>query len=149
MECIFCRIVRGEEHSYTLYKGNGVQVILDKYPVSKGHILVLSEEHYESVHDAPPEILSRVWLVASAIAKVYRVHLGAPGVNIVTNSGETAGQVVFHFHVHVIPRWAHMRGFWSGRHELSEEEARDVMEMLKPHMTVVDEYLLALGLAES
>jgi len=145
LECVFCRIIRGEEEGYTVYKGSGVQVILDKYPVSKGHLLVLSEEHYEGVQDTPPEVLVRVWLVASALARIYRVHLGAPGVNIVTNSGHTAGQVIYHFHVHVIPRWAQARGFWSGRHELSPEEAREVVEMLKPHLTVVDEYLISMN----
>lgn len=146
MECVFCRIVRGEEGSYTVYKGGGVQVILDKYPVSKGHLLVLSEDHYEGVQEAPPEVLVRVWLVASALARIYRVNLGAPGVNIVTNSGSTAGQVIFHFHVHVIPRWTQPKGFWSGRHELSDEEAKEVLEMLKPHLTVIDEYLLSMGI---
>ena len=148
LECVFCRIVRGEEESYTVYKGNGVQVILDKYPVSKGHLLVLSEEHYEGVQEAPPEVLARVWVVASALARIYRVHLGAPGVNIVTNSGATAGQVIFHFHVHVIPRWSQVRGFWSGRHELDRKEAEEVVGMLKPHITLVEEYLISLGFVE-
>ncbi len=149
MECVFCRIVRGEEESYTIYKGSGVQVILDKYPVSKGHLLVLSEEHYESVHDTPPEILARVWIVASALARIYRVHLGAPGVNVVTNSGVTAGQVIYHFHVHVIPRWSPVRGFWSGRHELGREEAEEVLSMLKPYLTLIEEYLISLGFSET
>jgi histidine triad (HIT) family protein len=149
LECVFCRIVRGEEESYTLYKGNGVQVILDKYPVSKGHLLVLSEEHYEGVHEAPPEVLARVWVVASALARIYRVNLGAPGVNVVTNSGVTAGQVVFHFHVHVIPRWSQVRGFWSGRRELEKGEAEEVLDMIKPYATLIEEYLITLGFSES
>ena len=148
MECVFCKIVRGDEESYTIYKGNGVQVILDKYPVSRGHLLVLSEDHFEGVHSTPPEVLARVWIVASALARIYRVNLGAPGVNIVTNSGITAGQVIFHFHVHVIPRWSQVRGFWSGRHELRREEAEEVLEMIKPHVALIEEYLIALGLSE-
>jgi Diadenosine tetraphosphate (Ap4A) hydrolase and other HIT family hydrolases len=149
LECVFCRIIRGEEESHTIYKGEGVQVILDKYPVSKGHLLVLSEEHYEGVHEAPPEVLMKVWVVASALARIYRVNLGAPGVNIVTNSGTTAGQIIFHFHVHVIPRWSQVRGFWSGRRELGREEAMEVLDMVKPHITLIEEYLISLGLSVS
>lgn len=122
---------------------------MDKYPVSKGHLLVLSEEHYEGVHEAPPEVLMKVWVVASALARIYRVNLGAPGVNIVTNSGTTAGQIIFHFHVHVIPRWSQVRGFWSGRRELGREEAMEVLDMVKPHITLIEEYLISLGLSVS
>ncbi|MDM7274524.1 MAG: HIT domain-containing protein [Thermoprotei archaeon] len=145
---MFCRILQGLEEGYILYRGNGVAVILDKYPVSKGHLLVLSEEHHEGVQDAPPSVLARVWITASALAKVYRVELKAPGVNVVANSGGAAGQVIYHFHVHVIPRWESMRGFWSGRRVLGGDEAREVLEMLKPHITIVEEYMESLGLSE-
>ena len=130
-ECIFCDIVRGEVKAHIVYKGRGVVVFLDKYPVSRGHLLVVPEDHYEGVESAPPEVLARVWVAASALARVYREELGAPGVNLVTNSGALAGQVIFHFHVHVIPRWGPYKSFWSTRRELSEEEAREVMRDLR------------------
>ncbi|MEM0366337.1 MAG: HIT domain-containing protein [Acidilobaceae archaeon] len=146
IKCIFCDIVRGVEKAYTLYRSNGILVILDKYPVSKGHLLVLSEDHYESVHEAPPEVTAKVWLTASALARIFRVNLKAPGVNIITNSGATAGQEIYHFHVHVIPRWEPLRRFWSNRHTLTEEEAREVIDTIKDHTILIDEYLQALGL---
>ncbi len=141
LECVFCRILQGLEEGFILYRGKGVAVILDKYPVSKGHLLVLSEEHYVGVHDTPPNVLARVWLAASSLARVYRVALKAPGVNVVTNSGGAAGQAIYHFHVHVIPRWGPVKGFWSGRRDLSEGEAVEVLNMLKPYTAIVEEYL--------
>jgi len=132
-----------------VYRGGGVAVILDKYPVSRGHLLVLTEKHYESIHDADPRDAVKAWAVASALARVYRRELGARGVNVVANSGRPAGQVVFHFHIHVIPRWSRdYEGFWSGRHVLTEDEARSVVESLKPHMGFIEEYLDQAGIRD-
>ncbi|MEB3774622.1 MAG: HIT domain-containing protein, partial [Desulfurococcales archaeon] len=102
-KCIFCAILEGVENAYFVYRRHGLAVILDKYPASKGHLLVIPEEHHEAVQDTPPKLLARAWVAASALAHIYRVRLGAPGVNVLTNSGRIAGQVIFHFHVHVIP----------------------------------------------
>ncbi len=147
-ECIFCKILRDEAEGYFIYRGNGIAVILDKYPVSKGHLLVITEKHYDAVQDADPRDALRAWAVASALAGIYRRELKAPGVNLVTNSGRPAGQVIFHFHIHVIPRWSYeYKGFWAGRHALTEEEAADVLELLKPYTGQIDEYLEKTGLS--
>jgi len=140
--CVFCEIVRGERPAYMVYNDRGVAVFLDIFPVEKGHLLVVPTEHFEAVHDAPPSVVARVYTTAAALARIYRERLGAPGVNIFTNSGRAAGQEVFHFHVHVIPRWEG-GGFRRllQRHRLTEEEAREVLEMLGPHVGLIDEYL--------
>jgi len=72
-DCIFCGIIRGELPSYIVYRGHGVTVFLDKYPVSKGHLLVVPDNHYESIHNTPPLVACKVWAVASAIARFYRI----------------------------------------------------------------------------
>ncbi|MCE4627622.1 MAG: HIT family protein [Desulfurococcales archaeon] len=146
-ECIFCRIAKGEAPAYKVYEDEVSLVFLDIFPVEKGHLLVTSREHYEAVHNAPPRVVAHVFTVAAALAKIYRDILGAPGVNIVTNSGRAAGQEVFHFHVHVIPRWR--GGGWRRlveRHVLTEEEAREVLGMLKPHIGIVRKALIDAGL---
>jgi len=104
---------------------------LDKYPVSKGHVLVIPKKHFEGVEDAPDEVLDKAWALASRIARYVRREAGAPGVNIVTNSGREAGQEIFHFHIHVIPRWTRYMEFWGGRRELKDEEAEEVLEMYR------------------
>jgi histidine triad (HIT) family protein len=139
--CVFCDIVKGREKAYKIYEDDVVVVILDKYPVTKGHLLVISKKHYESVHDADPKTIVHAFSVASALAKIYRNNLKASGVNVLTNSGEPAGQIVFHFHVHVIPRW-HKGGFsWTSRHLLTEDEANEVINMLRPYLKSIDEFL--------
>ncbi len=143
--CIFCEIVRGSKPAYFVYRGHGVSVFLDIYPVEKGHLLVVPDDHYEAIHDAPPRVVARVYAAAAALARIYRVHLGAPGVNVIANSGRAAGQEVFHFHVHVIPRWR--GGGWRRllqRHYLTREEAEEVVSMLKPHISIVDEYVSSI-----
>ena len=136
----FCRIARGEGKAYVAYEDEEFMVILDKAPVSFGHALVITREHYEAVQDVPPPTLARAWLIASAVARHLRVNRKAPGVNVLTNSGSAAGQVVFHFHIHVIPRWeeAFRRGV---RHDLTEDEALRALELYSGLDNVIKEYL--------
>jgi len=139
--CVFCEIVSGVRDAYKVYEDDVVVVILDKYPVERGHLLVITKRHYESIHDADPKEALHAFAVASALAAIYRNVIGARGVNVLTNSGEPAGQVNFHFHVHVIPRW-HSGGFrWTSRHALTKEEAEDVVDMIRPHVGVIREFL--------
>ena len=140
--CVFCKIIEGKAPAHIVYKDDDVTVFLDIYPVEKGHLLVVPNEHYESVADAPPHVAAKVFAVAAAFARIYRKELDAPGVNVLANSGRAAGQEIFHFHVHVIPRWR--GGGWRTltlRHRLDEIEAREVLEMLKPHLGIVNDYL--------
>lgn len=141
LPCVFCRIVSGLEGSYRVYEDRDVVVILDKYPVSKGHLLVITKEHYESIHDAQPRIATKALTVASALARIYRVELGASGVNIVVNSGRSAGQEIFHFHIHVIPRWSDTHSLWGNRHMLTHEEADEVLRKLAPYTRYIEEYV--------
>lgn len=129
MDCIFCKIARGEAPAWKVYEDNDVMVILDKYPASYGHLLVIPKAHYVSVVDAPMEVVEKSFRIAAEFAKLW-ARLGAPGVNIVTNAGKEAGQIVFHFHVHVIPRWGNNLA-WHGREEIREEVAKEVVEKLK------------------
>ena len=142
--CIFCKIAKSEAPAHFVYRDSDISIILDIYPVEKGHLLVISNEHYESIHDTPSRIISKVFRAAAALARIYRVYLGAPGVNVVTNSGRAAGQEVFHFHVHVLPRWR--GGGWrtlTMRHRLTSKEAEEVVNMIKPYIHIIEEYLAA------
>jgi len=133
MECVFCRIVEGEEKAYIVYEDRDILVILDKYPISKGHLLVIPKDHYESIVDAPREIVRRVFEIAWVFAKIYRERLQAPGVRVLTNSGRQAGQDIFHFHVHVIPYWSR----FTTRGVLTRREAKEVLAMLDTHKDIL------------
>ncbi|AET32792.1 HIT family protein [Pyrobaculum ferrireducens] len=129
MDCIFCKIVRGEAPAWRVYEDEDFVVILDKYPASYGHLLVVSKRHFTNIIDAPAELSARGFEIATRLAKAW-AGLGAQGVNVVTNAGRSAGQMVFHLHIHVIPRWGGQL-LWHGKEEIREETAREVVEKLK------------------
>jgi len=135
--CIFCSIVRGEAPSYRLYEDDKVIVILDKYPVSEGHSLVISRRHYVNITDAPMDLVAHAFRVAAALAKVFRWKLGARGVNVIANAGRAAFQEVMHLHIHVIPRWHSQGRLFGGRHTLTSEEAERVVSMLAPYRDII------------
>ncbi len=102
--CIFCKIASGEIPSATLYEDEDFRVILDVNPASKGHALILSKEHYKDLYELPDDLASKALVLARDMIVKLTGVLGCDGYNIVQNNGECAGQTVFHFHMHLIPR---------------------------------------------
>lgn len=105
MKCIFCEIVKGESPSTTLVETDTVQVIIPKDEVSKGHALVMPKMHYQDVFDIPINLLEEIIAVAQNVSKDSLEKFGATGVNLLHASGKDAQQSVFHFHLHVVPRY--------------------------------------------
>lgn len=104
-DCIFCKIANGEIPSPALYEDECFKVILDRGPASKGHALILPKEHFDNAYEMPEEWASKVFPIATKIAKAEKEAFAADGVNILQNNELAAGQSVFHFHMHVIPRY--------------------------------------------
>lgn len=105
MKDVFCKIIDGEIPSTKVYEDDDVLAILDISQVTKGHTLVMPKKHYDNFLSCPQETVHKVFDVAQRIGQAEMQVLGAKGVNILTNVGESAGQSVPHFHVHVIPRY--------------------------------------------
>ncbi len=105
MKDVFCKIIDGEIPSTKVYEDDDVLAILDISQVTKGHTLVMPKKHYDNFLSCPQETMHKVFDVAQRIGQAEMQVLGAKGVNILTNVGESAGQSVPHFHVHVIPRY--------------------------------------------
>lgn len=103
--CIFCKIANGEIPSATLYEDEDFRVILDLSPASKGHALILPKEHYANLFELDDEVASKVLLVAKRVVTKMKEVLNCDGYNLVQNNGESAGQTVNHFHLHLIPRY--------------------------------------------
>lgn len=103
--CIFCKIAGGEIPSATLYEDDDFRVILDLGPASKGHALILPKEHYANLYEIPDELAAKAMKLAKKMASAMTKALGCDGFNLVQNNGEVAGQTVFHFHMHLIPRY--------------------------------------------
>lgn len=104
-DCIFCKISKGEIPSTTLYEDDDFRVIFDVGPASKGHALILPKKHFEDAFSMDEDTASKVFVVAVKVAKAMREVLDFDGMNIVQNNGTIAGQTVFHFHMHLIPRY--------------------------------------------
>lgn len=105
-DCIFCKIANGEIPSRTIYEDQIFRVILDLSPATRGHALILPKDHSANLYDLPEETAAAVLVLAKKLALIMRERLGCDGLNLVQNNGETAGQTVAHFHLHMIPRYA-------------------------------------------
>lgn len=103
--CIFCKIANGEIPSTTLYEDEDFRVILDLGPATRGHALLLPKNHFANLFELDDETAQKAILVAKKMAGKMKTALGADGFNLVQNNGEAAGQTVFHFHMHLIPRY--------------------------------------------
>ncbi len=103
--CIFCKIAAGEIPSKTLYEDKQFRVILDISPATRGHALILPKEHYANLYELPEDMAGNVMKLAKKMASVLTEKLKCDGLNLVQNNGEMAGQTVFHFHLHLIPRY--------------------------------------------
>ncbi len=104
-DCIFCKIANGEIPSATLYEDEKFRVILDLGPASKGHALILPKAHYADIYEIEEDAAASAMVLAKKMASAMTKALGCSGFNIVQNNGTSAGQTVFHFHVHLIPRY--------------------------------------------
>lgn len=105
MDCIFCKIIRGELPSVKVYEDEKILAFLDISPVNPGHTLVVPKEHFENILDTPEETLSELITAVKKLAPAVMKGSGAPAFNLGVNNGSEAGQVVQHTHFHVMPRY--------------------------------------------
>ena len=103
--CIFCKLANGDIPTNTVFEDEDFRVILDAAPESKGHALILPKQHYANIYEIDEEILGKAAKLAKKVIKHETEVLGCDGYNLVQNNGEVAGQTVFHFHMHLIPRY--------------------------------------------
>lgn len=103
--CIFCKLAAGEIPSTTLYEDENFRVILDLSPAAKGHALIIPKEHYRNLYDLDEKLAAEVLVLAKKMVVKLKGILDCDGYNIVQNNEEAAGQTVFHFHMHLIPRY--------------------------------------------
>lgn len=110
-ECIFCKLINGEIPSAKIYEDDHVFAFMDIMPLTKGHVLVIPKEHKESIYDLSEDQASNLFKVVPRLANVLKESYHPAGMNILNNNGAPAGQSVFHFHLHLIPRYDETDGF--------------------------------------
>ena len=124
-DCIFCKIANGEIPSATLYEDEQFRVILDLGPASKGHALILPKAHYGNLYEIDEETAASAMKLARKMAIAMTKALGCSGFNVVQNNGTSAGQAVFHFHIHLVPRYDNDNVGLSWKPGELTDEARD------------------------
>jgi histidine triad (HIT) family protein len=105
-DCLFCKIVAGEIPATRIYEDDRTIAFMDINPATRGHVLVVPREHARDLMEIGPKDLSAVAKAAQKVAKMMGERLGSDGVNLLNSCGRAAWQTVFHFHMHVIPRYA-------------------------------------------
>ena len=131
-DCIFCKIANGIIPSPALYEDDDFKVIFDKSPASKGHALILPKEHFDNAFSMDEEYAAKVFPVAVKVSRAMKEVFGFEGMNILQNNEEIAGQTVFHFHMHLIPRYTGDNvniGWKTG--EISDSEAEEYAEAVR------------------
>lgn len=134
-ECIFCKIINGEIPSTKVYEDEHVLAFLDISQVTKGHTLVIPKEHHENIFELPEESARQLFAVVPKISSAIREKYQPIGLNLLNNNGEKAGQSVFHFHLHIIPRYGEGDGFgavWKTHtSEYQPEDLKQIAEGIK------------------
>jgi histidine triad (HIT) family protein len=104
-DCLFCKIVAGDIPATKVHEDDDTIAFMDINPATRGHLLVIPRRHARDLHEIGDDDLAAVARTAKRLAARVVERLGADGVNLHQSNGEVAWQTVFHFHVHVIPRY--------------------------------------------
>ncbi len=104
--CLFCKIINREEVGYFVYEDDNFVAFLDKFPAVPGHTLLVAKKHYDNILEIPNDYLSNLAKPLKIVSIGVMRALKADGIRILTNVGRSAGQVIFHTHIHLIPSWS-------------------------------------------
>jgi len=103
-DCLFCKMVAGQIPITKVYEDQVVLSFLDINPISDGHTLVISKQHFKKLHDCPAELSGQVFSRIGRIARAIMTAMNSDGYNVLCNNGKAAGQLIGHLHFHIIPR---------------------------------------------
>lgn len=138
-DCIFCKIINGDIPSSKVYEDEHVMAFLDISQVTKGHTLVIPKIHKENVYELTPEIAAQVFETVPKIARAIKQEYNPIGMNVLNNNGEHAGQSVFHFHIHLLPRYGEGDGFgavWKTHtSEYTPEDLKVIADSIGQHIS--------------
>lgn len=129
--CLFCKIVKGEIPSHKIYEDENFLAFLDINPVNKGHTLVIPKKHSRNFLEMENSLIKELFILIKKLAQQIQEKVGADGINILSNNEKDAGQIIFHTHIHIIPRFE-KDGFqhWQGKEIYSKEQLEETKEKL-------------------
>ena len=133
--CTFCEILENENTASYVYEDNRTIAILDIRPINEGHTLVIPKKHYENLYKIPDEEVAYLFKVVKKVASAVKKGINADGISIFQNNGRAAGQVIFHVHVHIVPRYEGQRSHRL-RYDASREKLDEVARKIRKHLTL-------------
>jgi histidine triad (HIT) family protein len=137
MTCLFCQILDGKIPAHFIYEDNNHVAIMDKYPIHKGHSLVIPRKHHEKITDMDEVEVSDLFSKVPFISRAVIEATGADGFNIGQNNGRAANQIIPHVHVHVIPRYTQVGVAWPKRSIADEKELEELATKIRNCMKSV------------
>lgn len=129
MDCIFCKIIKGDIPCMKLYEDDIVLAFLDVNPDSDGHTLIIPKEHYKDVFDIPSDVLSHIYNVSKDIMKLLKEKLGCNGFSLLQNNGSV--QEVKHYHLHIKPYYENKKSIEMIKNEEVIKKPQEIYEILK------------------
>ena len=113
-DCLFCKIINSDIPSTKVYEDEHVYAFMDIMPLTKGHTLLIPKTHCPDLFEMPEEVAANLYKAAPKVAKAIKLAFNPVGMNTVNNNGAAAGQTVFHYHLHLIPRYDETDGLKVG-----------------------------------
>ena len=137
-DCIFCKIINGEIPSAKVYEDEDVFAFLDISQVTKGHTLVIPKAHHANVYELPEDVAGKLFAVIPKITNAVKKAYNPIGLNLLNNNGEAAGQTVFHYHLHIIPRYGEGDGFgavWkTHNNDYTQEQLQEIAQTINKNI---------------
>ena len=131
-KCIFCQIVKKQIPALIIAKNNKAIALLDINPVSDGHTIIIPKKHYCDWQNTPPKVLFAIVKLSYKVIKILNKSLPIKplGYNYVSNQGKIAGQQVFHFHLHIMPKYKENEGFSLNHGKIKVKKISDIYRYL-------------------
>jgi histidine triad (HIT) family protein len=135
-KCLFCQFATGKIPTQKVYEDDFSLAFLDISPINKGHLLLIPKEHYANIHEIPQELFSKLAINIKKLATVVKETVSADGINIGMNNGEAAGQVIFHAHIHIIPRFdGDGYEHWKSQITYKDDEMKTLAEKISKNIS--------------
>lgn len=131
MDCLFCDIIKRKQEACVVFEDDSHIAIMDKYPIQKGHCLVMPKLHHEKIIDMPNDMVGELFSRVPIVARAILAATGADGFNIGQNNGKSANQIIPHVHVHIIPRYNKVGNTWARRMIAKDDDLDALAKSIK------------------
>lgn len=131
MDCLFCNIINKKQDAHVIFEDDSHIAIMDKYPIQKGHSLVIPKSHHEKIIDMTNDEVGALFSRVPTIARGIIAATGADGFNLGQNNGRSANQIIPHVHVHIIPRYQKVGNLWTRRMIGTDDDLKELAKKIQ------------------